>query len=107
MRCVKCGNTAAYIGDPLVENLNFASDGRINGSLRVETNCSTCGFSQTAFDVEVDVQVPLRHRKSDHRLEIDFEPLGSGSAAPGFPVKVRCSCRGLGAKGVMILRRSN
>jgi len=106
MRCAKCGTTAVDLGDPQVENLRLDLDGQVNGSVRVATKCSACGVSQTDFDVQVDVQVPLAHRGIDHDLEIGFESGVSGSTTAGFPVKVRCSCGGLQAKGVMVLRRA-
>lgn len=107
MRCEKCGKTVVDLGDPQIENLRLDLDGKVNGSIRVATKCSTCGLSQAEFDVEVDVQVPFAHRGSDHDLEIGFEPGVSGSTIAGFPVKVSCSCGGLEANGVIVLRRAN
>ena len=106
MRCEKCGKPVVDLGDTQVENLRLDLDGKVSGSIRVATKCSTCGLSQAEIDVEVDVLVPFAHRGSDHDLEIGFEPGVSGSTIAGFPVNVRCSCRGLEAKGVMILRRA-
>jgi hypothetical protein len=59
------------------------------------------------FDFQLNLQVPLAHRESGHELEIDFESVGSGSTAAGFPVRVCCSCGELEAKGVLIMRRGN
>jgi hypothetical protein len=107
MRCEKCGKPVVDLGDPQVENLQLGLDGQVNGSIRIATNCSTCGLSQAEFDVEVDVQIPFAHQGTDHDLEIGFEPAFSGSTQAGFPVKVQCSCGALEAKGVMVLRRAN
>jgi hypothetical protein len=93
-------------GDPQIQNLEFDLDGRIAGFLCITTKCSTCGVFETKLDAQLDLLVPLAHRDSRHELEIDFESVGSGEVA-GFPVKVCCSCGGLEAKGVLILRRGN
>jgi hypothetical protein len=107
MRCTKCGGAGEDTGDLQVRNLEIGPDGRITGSICTTTKCSTCGVSERKLDVQLDLQIPSIHRTSGHDLEIDFESKEAGSPAAGFPVKVRCSCEELAAKGVLMLRTVN
>ncbi len=72
----------------------------------MKTACPTCGTSYAVLAVEIEVQVPLEHRDTDHELEIDFEPDITASET-GFPVRVSCSCGQLKSSGCLTLRRSN
>ena len=101
MRCPTCGSSTRELETPKVGGLQFDAEDRISGVISVKWACPTCGTSDGVLAVEIEVQVPPEHRKTDHELEIDFEPHITASETAGFPVRISCSCGHLRSSGCL------